>query len=603
MANDDYLGSTSSNVYVDVGVTYTGNVETIRDHDWFRVVLNAGETYRIFLNSSGWPSLSDPYLRLRYGDGTLIKSNDDGGGGRNALILYTPNQSGYYFIDVSDYSNGLGNYNLAVKKIDDFAGGVSTAGAVSVGASALGEIETTGDHDWFKVNLEAGSTYQVRVNSSGTPALVDPFLTLRYGDGGTIKSNDDGGGGRNALITYTADQSGYYFVDVSNYGQGGGKYTVSVLKQATDDYSASTLTSGSIATNSSSIGKIDSVGDHDWFAASLTAGIKYQFKVASTGPNQLSDPFLTLRSSSGAAINSDDDSGGRGLGLGGDALLTFTPTSSGKYFLDVSDFEQGTGKYTLSLNTISNVPQPTAGFEIEVEYSGDPRYAFAFELAGLKWETLIKGDLPDVNTSAWGFIDDLKISATVIPIDGVNGILGQAAPDALRETGSQLPYHGFMQFDSADLEAMLQDGTLQKVVEHEMGHVLGLGTLWEQNGLVSKNNNGTWFYTGNNALNQYRIMSGNASKTYIPVESSTGSPGSDGSHWAENVFGTELMTPFSSGTMPISRITVGSLADLGYAVDMTRADPYSISASSVTLASINDASSTREYDVSGFMLI
>lgn len=603
MAFDDYLGNISSNVYVDVGSTYAGWIEASRDRDWFRVILNAGEAYQIRLNSAGSPSLADPFLRFRYGDGTLIKSDDDSGGGLNSLITYTPNQSGYYFIDVGDYSNGLGAYKFSVKKVDDYAGGVSTSGIVSVESTVSGQIETAGDHDWFKVNLDAGSTYQIRVNSSGSPGLTDPYLTLRYGDGGAIKSNDDGGGGRNALLTYTADQSGYYYLDVKNYDQGTGNYSLSVLKQNTDDYSATTSTAGTIVVNSSSTGKIDSQGDHDWFALNLTAGIHYQFKAVSTGPGQLSDPFLTLRSSSGLAINSDDDSGGRGIGAGGDSLLTFTPASSGRYYLDVSDFEQGTGKYTVSVNQIVNAPQPTPGYEIEVEYAGDPKYAFAFEQAGLKWETIIKGDLPDENSAAWGLIDDLKISATIIPIDGVGGILGQAAPDGLRASGNKLPFHGFMQFDSADMESMLINGTLGQVIEHEMGHVLGIGTLWEESGLASRTNSGQWIFTGPNAVAQYRILSSNQSKTYVPVESSTGSPGSDGAHWAESVFGTELMTPFAGGAGALSRLTAASLADLGYTVDISKADPYSMFANSVSLVGVDGVSNLTKTHVSDPILI
>jgi hypothetical protein len=52
--------------------------------------------------------------------------------------------------------------------------------------------------------------------------------------------------------------------------------------------------------------------------------------------------------------------------------------------------------------------------------------------------------------------------------------------------------------------------------------------------------------------------------------------GSSDSHWRESVLGTELMTPyFNAGvTNPLSAITVASMEDLGYQVDMTRADPF-----------------------------
>ena len=45
-----------------------------------------------------------------------------------------------------------------------------------------------------------------------------------------------------------------------------------------------------------------------------------------------------------------------------------------------------------------------------------------------------------------------------------------------------LPYHGTMQFDAADVEDMFNNGTLLGVITHEIGHILGFGTLWDLKG-------------------------------------------------------------------------------------------------------------------------
>jgi len=60
-------------------------------------------------------------------------------------------------------------------------------------------------------------------------------------------------------------------------------------------------------------------------------------------------------------------------------------------------------------------------------------------------------------------VDDLLISASARTIDGVNGILGQAGPDAFR-SGTDLPYHGVMEFDSADLADLEASGQLEDLV-------------------------------------------------------------------------------------------------------------------------------------------
>ena len=55
----------------------------------------------------------------------------------------------------------------------------------------------------------------------------------------------------------------------------------------------------------------------------------------------------------------------------------------------------------------------------------------------------------------------------------------------------------------------------------------------------------------------------------------TGGPGTRDSHWREAVFGNELMTGFiNQGVNPVSRLTIASLADLGYQVNLEAADAY-----------------------------
>jgi hypothetical protein len=61
---------------------------------------------------------------------------------------------------------------------DDYAGESSTAGAISVGSSQSGTIETFGDRDWFGIALIAGRTYRfdLQASSSGNGTWEDPFL-------------------------------------------------------------------------------------------------------------------------------------------------------------------------------------------------------------------------------------------------------------------------------------------------------------------------------------------------------------------------------------------------------------------------------------------
>lgn len=56
-----------------------------------------------------------------------------------------------------------------------------------------------------------------------------------------------------------------------------------------------------------------------------------------------------------------------------------------------------------------------------------------------------------------------------------------------------------------------------------------------------------------------------------------GGAGTARGHWKESVYQNELMTGFLSGnSQPMSRLTVQALRDLGYVVDLSKADAFTI---------------------------
>jgi len=236
------------------------------------------------------------------------------------------------------------------------------------------------------------------------------------------------------------------------------------------------------------------------------------------------------------------------------------------------------------------------GFDIDLVFTGFSSSQRAiFEQAAARWEQIILGDLPDVSYQGT-MIDDLQISASAVTIDGVGGILGQAGPDSLR-SGSFLPAHGIMQYDIADLARMESTGELLGVIEHEMAHVLGFGVLWDNLGLLTGASGSDPRFTGTQAVAEYNRIFG-LSGSSVPVEAGGGA-GTRLSHWRESTFGTELMTGwYNSGRInPLSSMTVGSMEDLGYVVDMHAADPYT---PSLTLMSLEPGTDgyilTLEYE-------
>jgi hypothetical protein len=208
-----------------------------------------------------------------------------------------------------------------------------------------------------------------------------------------------------------------------------------------------------------------------------------------------------------------------------------------------------------------------------------------FEAAAARWSDILLGDLPDWQVTSPATtcfesqpavnqaVDDVLILVEVVAIDGPGGVLGSAGPCVLRN-GSLLPAMGAMRFDQADLAAMQQSGELGDVILHEMAHVFGLGTIWQSRGLLSGATTPNPVFTGTAAREAYVLVGG--PNVAVPVEGSGGA-GTANAHWRESVFRSELMTGFILGTPnPLSRVTIGSLQDLGYVVDYGTADPFSL---------------------------
>jgi hypothetical protein len=241
-----------------------------------------------------------------------------------------------------------------------------------------------------------------------------------------------------------------------------------------------------------------------------------------------------------------------------------------------------------------------AAFDIVVRLYGDtttftPGARTAFDAAETRWESLVFGDLSAtvVNVAAGAVpcdatlpavnetVDDVLIFAKIEPIDGVGGILGSAGPCLIRASGPNAPLTvlGRMRFDSDDVATLESNGTLNLVVQHEMGHVLGYGTLWNQSPLSLRSGTGGAdpFFTGSQANDAFDRVGGTAyvAGPSVPVEN-TGGAGTRDAHWREGVFDNELMTGFlAPGANPMSIVSLGSLWDMSYLVNYAAADAYS----------------------------
>ncbi|QNI94698.1 clostripain family protein [Synechococcus sp. A15-127] len=255
---DDYVDSITTTAEVNVGGELSGEIEQQGDSDWIKVNLNSNSIYQIDLATADQSDLplNDPYLsgihdkNGRYLRGT--SNNDRTEDSKDSQLIYKPSYTGDHFIEVMSSSTvETGFYNLALTRItnvdeskivaggtpkpfiaDDYRASTETTGALNIGVTTTGAIETRGDQDWFKIVLEANKSYQVSIygHADGNNDILATTLHGIYDDAGQLIANTsfykfDAEGRavpgatnsrRNSLqantLNFTPERSGEYYV-------------------------------------------------------------------------------------------------------------------------------------------------------------------------------------------------------------------------------------------------------------------------------------------------------------------------------------------------------------------------------------------------------
>ena len=124
LSDDDFadaLGDTTAPFgNIPMGRSSTGVLEAAGDHDWFRISLTAGHTYRFDMEGSetGAGTISDPLMRLWTSNGSSLAVDDDGGIGLNARISeFIAPHTGTYYLSGESYPfafNETGSYRIGV---------------------------------------------------------------------------------------------------------------------------------------------------------------------------------------------------------------------------------------------------------------------------------------------------------------------------------------------------------------------------------------------------------------------------------------------------------------------------------------------------------
>ena len=203
------------------------------------------------------------------------------------------------------------------------------------------------------------------------------------------------------------------------------------------------------------------------------------------------------------------------------------------------------------------------------------------QYAARRWMSIITEDLPDYQFSAgWSGtcgdqsyeipagerIDDLRIYVTTFEGEHATSSTQWAwcGPHVLREA-ERLPGLACL-----GLNLKRAGDNLLTITLHEIGHGLGfLEWVWDEHGYAQYNSGtGENHFTGPLAIAAFNEAGG------------ADYPGAGvrmwNNHWWPSLLDGELMVLWGTYKMALSAITVQSLADLGYGVDVSQANPYTL---------------------------
>ena len=229
-------------------------------------------------------------------------------------------------------------------------------------------------------------------------------------------------------------------------------------------------------------------------------------------------------------------------------------------------------------------------FDIELVFLDDftETQKNVLQYAVLRWMSVIKDDLPDYEFTqsrsgkcgdhsyeipAGERIDDLRIYVSTFELDGATG---SAGIHVLREE-THLPVLGCMKIALKKINLLITG-------LHEITHLLGFGLNWRNFGFYQDLDGDTHF-NGPLAIAAFDEAGGSDyAGAKVPLEKVDSG---NAAHWRPSVFPGELMHP--GGGSALSAITVQSLADLGYGVDATQADPYTLPGAAAAPASAMQA--------------
>ena len=217
-----------------------------------------------------------------------------------------------------------------------------------------------------------------------------------------------------------------------------------------------------------------------------------------------------------------------------------------------------------------------AAYKIEIEFSPNwtENEKTFLNNAANRWMQIVSSSPPSVRLNNGQLVSGLLVRADVVP-GAAGGSFAFSGPDENRPASANyLPASATVQLERADLDALRYSGRLEEVLFHELGHGMGFGINWPLKGLLQGAGIDPHF-VGAKGQAAYGDLRGTGPQP-VPVEGGGGT-GVSTIHWRESSFVNEIMSPYIPANLnPLSRLTLASMIDLGYDINLAQAEPYAL---------------------------
>ncbi|MCY4555304.1 MAG: pre-peptidase C-terminal domain-containing protein, partial [Chloroflexi bacterium] len=279
---------------------------------------------------------------------------------------------------------------------DDHGDTFADATPVAVPSTTAGELEASGDYDYFRLVVDESTTLTVETTGS-----TDTYGTLFDGSGSSLASDDDYGAGLNFKIEREVE-AGTYYVRVRGYAFSTGAYELRVS------------TSGGGSSSPDLVVQSPSVDD-----TSLTAGQSFTFRITvrNRGDGRSASTTLRYYRSSNSTISASDTQVGTDAvgalaasGSSAESISLTAPSSAGTYYygacVDSVLRESSTG------NNCSQGVRVTVSGDGGGLFSGSVTRCSGSETTSGTWNITIGGNVRAnqsvSNVTATGYVEPVK---------------------------------------------------------------------------------------------------------------------------------------------------------------------------------------------------